>query len=72
MALDKTVMAQSIIDNIKAVNPDIGASQEAVLVTYWEPICQGIIDHFKNSGVVLPGTFLDSLSAPITGQGTIN
>lgn len=68
MALDKTDMAGKIADNIIIVNP---RAVKADLMIYWEPICQGIIDHFEANAEVLPGTFIDGMSQPVTGKGEI-
>lgn len=70
MALNKTVMAGLIADNIIAANPSGGDKPD--LLAYWEPICQGLIDHMTSDGEVLPGTFVDGTSAPVTGKGEIS
>lgn len=66
--LDKSACADLIVANIQVQNPSGSA---AFLKPYWEAICEGIIDHFKSNAVVLPTALLDSLSAPVTGTGTI-
>lgn len=68
MALDKTDMANKIIDNIILVN---GSANRAELLPFWEAISKGIIDHFEANGEVLPGTFIDGMSQPVTGKGEI-
>ncbi len=69
MAMDASVMAGLIVDNIIIVNP---AAVKAELLTYWEPICQGFIDHLTDDAEVLPGTLKDSTSATITGTGELS
>ena len=69
MAMDASTMADLITANIKAVNP---STVEAEIKAYWEPICQGIIDHLTSDAEVLPGSLKDSLTQPITGVGELS
>jgi len=50
--MSAAAMAALIVANLKAVNVDIDAAQEAVLLAHWTPICQGIIDHIIAAAVV--------------------
>lgn len=67
MSMAASSMAGKIVDNMKAVNADIDAAQEAFLLSYWTPICQGIIDELVNA-VVQAGSFTTS-AGPVTGTG---
>lgn len=66
MAMSASTMANSITAAIKAVNPD---ADEAFLKTYWEPICQGIIDEIVASATT--ETVVDTGSSAGTYSGTV-
>ena len=53
MAMDKTVMAQLILDNIKARNPNaFDGGEEANLQGYLEDFCDGVITHIIAAAVI--------------------
>lgn len=49
--MDEAAMAALVVANIKTLNPDIDAAQEAALITYWTQICKGIIEHIIAAAV---------------------
>ena len=56
--MDAATMAGLIVTNLKLLNGDIDAAQEALLLTNWEAICQGIIDNIVSGAVTsttIPG-----------------
>jgi len=67
-ATDESVCATLVVTQIKTVNPQ---AQDAQLIPFWTAICKGILDHLKTSADVVPGTFQDAESRPITGTGKI-
>lgn len=80
MALDKTSMAGKIITKLQACNANLTAADEAIIIACLEAFCEGIIEEITQNGAIvmangdfkiLPGTFLDSLSAPLTGEGDV-
>lgn len=50
--MDEAAMAALIVANIKTLNADIDAAQEAALISYWTQICKGIIEHIIAAAVV--------------------
>lgn len=75
MAMDKSSMANKIIANIEARNPNLDASNKALLVPYIEDICDGIIEEIKASMEVIttvnvPGITSGPNIATGTGQQT--
>jgi hypothetical protein len=82
MALSGNGMGDEVTDAIIALSPGYGAlspAEQAQVRNYWKAICSAIVLHIKTNArlnfvaaevLVDPGTFKDSLNAPITGQGT--
>lgn len=78
MPLNKTSMRDKIITKLQAVNADMTAADIAIMEPLLEAFCDGIIEEIQQNGNitmdpgdfnVLPGSFQDSTSTPITGQG---
>lgn len=81
MALNKTDLGKKISDALQAANGNSGgmsAPEKASMQAKWEIVADEMIKYFKtNMDIkliagdipVAPGTFKDSLSAPITGSG---
>lgn len=65
--MSASTMADSITASIKATNPD---ADEAFLKTYWEPICQGIIDEIVAAAVTSTTVTSGSSAGTYTGQVT--
>lgn len=83
--LDKDRLGAAFWNKVKNVGgpftPAIGSAQNAQGLALWTAIAEELINEIKTNGVIdlsngdveiLPGTFKDSLSAPITGKGTNN
>lgn len=78
MAMTKASMAAKIRQKLNAANPDLTPEGEAIIAAALEAFCEGIIEEIQQNGAinmdagdfsVNPGSFNDSLNAPITGQG---
>jgi len=73
MALDSdrlgTAIAAAITANAPSDNTPVTPTQ---LTNIWKAVALEIVNEFKNNGEVLPGSFLDSTAAPITGTGEIS
>ena len=82
MALDKDRLGAALWARVKSENgpytPPMAGAQEAQGLKFWKGIAGELINEIKNNGdidlasadvSILPGTFKDSLSAPITGLG---
>jgi len=78
--LDKDRLGSAMWARVKTIAgpfvPGIAGPQDALGETIWKGIADEIINEFKTNGnlkflsgdiKILPGTFLDSLSAPVTG-----
>jgi len=78
MALDKDVLGTDLYNRANAYNEVYIApgDLETARLAYWKNIAEGIIEHFKNNGVLhVPGTGLVAGSTAVTGTsntGTIS
>jgi hypothetical protein len=73
MALNGTQMGNEVADAVLAqtFGGQLDASEQALVRQYWQVICTAIVNHITANGHALPGTFIDSMSGAITGQGDI-
>ena len=73
MALNGTQMGNAVADAILAqsLGGPLNATEQALVRQYWQIICTAVVNHITANGHALPGTFLDSLGAAITGKGDI-
>ena len=81
MALSNTRMGSAIAATIKSFRPNVNGSDKVTdgqLETLWQAISQDIIDEFTDNAdinlsasdiPVLPGSFKDGSSLPVSGQG---
>lgn len=72
MALDGNAMGVAVAAAVLASAPSDDAPVTTnQLEAVWIAACTEIVNHIKANGVVLPGSFQDAESRPITGTGTI-
>lgn len=81
MAMNGINMGNEVTDAIVALSPGYGAlspAEQAQVRAYWRAICTAIVTHIQTNArmnflaaefLVDPGTFVDSTTAPIAGQG---
>jgi len=79
--MNKDRLATAIVTAIQGLSPSWGLltpGEQAIALTYWKAIANEIINEIKDHAdielmasdiSILPGTFEDSLNAPITGLG---
>jgi hydroxyethylthiazole kinase-like sugar kinase family protein len=72
MALNGTQMGNAVADVVLAMGGSpLSSAEQQTVRDFWQAICTAMVDHITTNGHALPGTFLDSLGSPITGQGDI-
>lgn len=72
MPLNGATWGKSVADVVKAVGVTAGAPiTDAQLEALWTAIKTADTTELTTKADVIPGTFKDSLSAPITGMGKI-
>ena len=72
MAMSGTGMGNEVADAVLAAGgAELNASEQALVRQFWQTICTAIVNHITTNGHAVPGTFVDSLSAPISGQGDL-
>ncbi len=69
MAMNKTVLATAIKNAIKGKNSGIDASNEALIVEYWEVIADEIIKHIIANAVINTTVIVTSVSGVTAGGG---
>ena len=78
MAMSKASMRAKIIAKINDCNVNMDAATEAIVNACLEAFCDGIIEEINDNATitmddsdfnVIPGSFEDSLTNPITGEG---
>lgn len=79
MALDKDRLGNAIVDKLEALFGEaVTAASDATLRQMWKAVAEAIIEEIdvhldivlqQGDISILPGTFKDSLTNPITGAG---
>jgi hypothetical protein len=81
MALDQNALGLAISNRVKSMNSFSGSMtgpESAAMDNYWKAIADELVKHIKDHMQIAlqdsdihikPGTFVDSLTAPVTGQG---
>ena len=73
MALDGTIMGKAVAAAVVASAPSDDAPVTTnQLEAVWIAACTEIVSHLTANGVILPGSFMDAESRPITGTGVIS
>lgn len=73
MALDKDILGTDLYNRAAVYNEVAITDMEAARLAFWKNIAQGIIDHFKNNGVLhVPGAGLIAPSGGGAVTGTSN
>ena len=72
MAMSGTGMGNEVADAVlAAAGAPLNAAEQALVRQFWQTICTAIVNHITTNGHAVPGTFVDSLSGPINGQGDL-
>lgn len=75
MALDKNILGDDLYNRVQAFNEVDILDLDLARRNYWKTVAEGIINHFKNNGVLnVPGLGLVAGATAVTGlsvTGTI-
>jgi hypothetical protein len=72
MALNGNQMGSEVAAYILGqAGAPLNASEQAIVVSFWQGICTAIVNHITTNGHAIPGTFLDSMGSPISGKGDL-
>lgn len=72
MAMSGTGMGNEVADAVlAAAGAPLNAAEQALVRQFWQTICTAIVNHITANGHALPGTFMDSTSGPVSGQGDL-
>lgn len=71
MALNKTTLGLDLKNRAEAFNETDIVDLDAARLQFWTTIAEGIIEHFKNNGVLtVPGAGMTAGATPVTGTST--
>ena len=73
MAMSGTQMGSEVAAAVLAqvYGSQLNPSEQALVEQFWQVICTAIVNHITTNGHAVPGTFVDSMSGAISGQGDL-